>query len=369
MFRHEGLFTIKGRLLCGTQSASAQALKREWAVVACKWRRSLSCGSVILDSDPSAPASTYAAASSGESLPDATKMRRGRRPAAVSSARISLTMSVPALVWWTGAKFWSVKTTSTSASHTVFAKSSMDCLVSPATMTGGPCGAILLMSFVKTLRCNAESSTSAIVSCDGSTARALPIMRLMAAAVFAVFALRLPLRALPQLVSTLESARCATTPALESLSLSVPPSARAATTAMGKPSPELMVLAVDVCARSPSAPAMRFSSASPIFKSVACSGPAQFVSSTKRAMCAPPSGSTRIVSVGARVVLPYLNAFDKMLSNTILTSSASSRSAEAAAAAVPAVGTRTKGQLASRWRSSRLSTSESRSIDSSKRAL
>mmetsp|Transcript_23647 Transcript_23647/g.81839 ORF Transcript_23647/g.81839 Transcript_23647/m.81839 type:complete len:276 (-) Transcript_23647:1617-2444(-) len=275
-------------------------------------------------------------------------MRRGRRPAAVSSARISLTMSVPALVWWTGAKFWSVKTTSTSASHTVFAKSSMDCLVSPATMTGGPCGAILLMSFVKTLRCNAESSTSAIVSCDGSTARALPIMRLMAAAVFAVFALRLPLRALPQLVSTLESARCATTPASESRSRSVPPSARAATTAMGKPSPELMLMAVDVCARSPSAPAIRFSSASPMVSSAACSRPAQFVSSMTRLTRAHPSGSRCIVSDGGRVALPYLNALERMLSNTILTSSASSRSAEAAPAAAPIVGVRTKGQLASR---------------------
>jgi len=31
----------------------------------------------IFDSDPSAPAARYAAASSGESLPDEMKMRRG----------------------------------------------------------------------------------------------------------------------------------------------------------------------------------------------------------------------------------------------------------------------------------------------------
>mmetsp|Transcript_16687 Transcript_16687/g.57085 ORF Transcript_16687/g.57085 Transcript_16687/m.57085 type:complete len:273 (-) Transcript_16687:1974-2792(-) len=264
--------------------------------------------------------------SDGASLQDTTKTRRcraGPRGAALcwSSCRIAATTSMPNMVSRTSPKSWSTKTTSQSSSTTRCAKPRIDAAFSPATTANVACGKATSHLCCIILRCAGLSSTMAQRS--GAAANMRASARAAAAR------------------GTRGRCSAAVTPLLSRIRSSVPPSARAQVHAMGKPSPADVDAPRSVCARSPSALAMRLNSRSPSATRRAWPTPAALRTSRRSETQSPATSSTMSHSTGGEASSPYLNAFESRLSSTMLTSVASSWSARLPPAAVPAVGSRT----------------------------
>mmetsp|Transcript_13760 Transcript_13760/g.47844 ORF Transcript_13760/g.47844 Transcript_13760/m.47844 type:complete len:227 (+) Transcript_13760:425-1105(+) len=225
--------------------------------------------------------------------------------------------------------------TSTSALMIVRGKASIESCDSPARIGGADDGNALEMRRAHIFRCSELSSTSAVLSPEMSTNAHCSVAS----------------------SRTRGSESVATTSVGVVPRRSVPPSATALATAMGNPSPALVLAPWVPCARRPSVAAMQLSLSSPSARRRSWPGPATL--RTSKLMLTTPSstGSTRIETEGGSVAPPYLMALLSRLSAMILTRSGSRSSDDASASAAPSVGSKTTSRPASERRSSLVSSS------------